>query len=157
MLYALISYFYANKLQNWKKNHQKVLLFLVVDNRTQHLSLCRLSTFKWLYIHAPYKHFDDLVTCVWKLMAACQTQAGDWAWRNHCQWYEKDVNMNIRKFRIVSNHQQKGIHLYRVLLVILTSHVSGSQSDYRHISKFVDEVESKGKNQIYRKLRFANI
>jgi hypothetical protein len=47
-------------LQNWKKNHQKVLLFLVVDNRTQHLSLCRLSTFKWLYIHAPYKHFDDL-------------------------------------------------------------------------------------------------
>jgi len=31
--------------------------------------------------------------------------------------------MNIRKFGIVSNPQQRGIHLYRVLLVRLTFHV----------------------------------
>ena len=72
----------------------------MVDNQTQHLSLCRLSVFLWLYAHAPYKHFDDLVTCLWILMVACQMQAGDLAWRSHYEWKEKDEKMNIRKFGI---------------------------------------------------------
>ena len=34
-----------------------------------------------------------------------------------------DINMNIRNFGIVSNPQQRGIHLYGVLPVRLSSHV----------------------------------
>ena len=47
-------------------------------------------------------------------MVACLN--GDWAWKGHCQWEEKslanNINMNIRTFEIVSNPQQRKIHLY---------------------------------------------
>jgi hypothetical protein len=58
--------------------------------------------------------------------------------------------MNIREFGIVSSPQGRGIHLYGVLLVRLTSHIWLTKWLPPYL-KFVDEVESKGKNQIYRK------
>jgi hypothetical protein len=44
--------------------------------------------------------------------------------------------MNIRNFGIVSNPQQRGIHLYGVLLVRLTSHVYTTED----LTDLVNEV-----------------
>ena len=148
--YTLISYFYANKLQNWKKNRQKVLLFLMVDTSLS------------------FKHFI-LIVC------ACSLQTLWWS-SNMClkingsmpsasQGPELEEVTASDKERCKHEYTEiwnclkpstKGDNLYGVLLIRLTSYVWLTKWLLPYL-KFVNEVESKGKNQIYRKLRFANI
>ena len=104
-----------------------------------------------MYVHAPYKHFDDLVTCVWKLMAACQVQAGDCqslkksqpVIRERCKHEYTDIWNCLKP-------STKGDTFVRCSTCQTDfSYVNGRRldrlSDYRHIWNLLMKLRVKGK------------